>query len=148
MKRLGNALGNFLTAEENEVPVEMSLRTSRMTMRKDLVLRLVLKGLEAGNERQTGLQQRGELAGEKGQLAEVELVGLGFLLEGLLLGHCLSRPDIGLGFRRRCRCRHGGGNKGFLPVPAIPISPSRLGDLNKSLNALRPKTRFPLILRL
>src|SRR5271168_5058257 len=34
MKRVGNALGNFLTEDEKELPCEMSRRTSRMMIRK------------------------------------------------------------------------------------------------------------------
>jgi hypothetical protein len=47
------------------------------------------------------LQQGGELAGEQGQLTEIEFVILGLLLEGLLLGQRLRRLDAGLGFACR-----------------------------------------------
>ena len=47
---------------------------------ENLVLRLVLQGLQTGDERQAGLQQGGELAGKDREFTKAERVGLGLLL--------------------------------------------------------------------
>src|SRR5690606_30149928 len=64
------------------------------------ILGLVLQGLQALDQRQTGVEQRGELLGEDGELAERQLVVLGLFLEGLLLGQGLGGSETN--FFLRC----------------------------------------------
>lgn len=73
---------------------------------ENLVLHLVLPGLQTLHERQTSRKQRSELLGQNGQLPERQLVRLGLAFERLNL-----RPIPG-GFealflrgRSRARCR-------------------------------------------
>ena len=89
MNRELNALGNFFTDDEKELPWEMSSRTSRMTIRKHGILGLVLQGLKALHEGKARGEERGQLLREHGQLAQGQFVALGLFLEALLLRELL-----------------------------------------------------------